>query len=339
MTLLGVESLIYGVDDLDTCTRFYEDFGLEPAAKASDVSRFRLLEGSTVALHRRDDPRLPPPFLDGPGPREVVWGVDSQQSLEALVRDLRRDRPVSIEPDGTVHCRDDSELCIGFRVFERHPPGVHDAPGENNLGQVLRWNRHRKWYERARPKQINHVVFGLPDVDRAVAFYTGRLGFRVTDIMRGFGVFMRCDGRNDHHNLFLMRLPRLVFSHVSFGVETIDELMIGANDMQRRGWTSEVGLGRHRISSLLFYYLACPAGGQAEYSADSDYLNDEWTPRLWDMEFGHYHWLAAPTPNARMARLGVAERLEGPMPKLADTARPAAAGKAPGSQAQTGGHS
>ncbi len=31
MTLLGVQSLVYGIDDLDTCTRFYEDFGLEVA--------------------------------------------------------------------------------------------------------------------------------------------------------------------------------------------------------------------------------------------------------------------------------------------------------------------
>jgi catechol 2,3-dioxygenase-like lactoylglutathione lyase family enzyme len=319
--LLGVESLVYGVDDLETSTRFFEDFGLEVVSKAPDESRFQLPEGSSVVLHRHDDPRLPPPFLRAPGPREVVWGVDSERSLQTLLSDLRRDRPVSVDAEGTAHCQDDAGLRIGFRVFERRAPAEVDAPGENHLGRVVRWDRHRAWYEAARPKQINHVVFGVPDVDRAAAFYSGRLGFRVTDIMRGFGLFMRCDGRHDHHNLFLLKVPQLTFSHVSFGVESIDELMIGANDMQRRGWTSEVGLGRHRISSLLFYYLSCPAGGQAEYSADSDYLTDDWKPRLWDAEFGHYHWLAVSAPNAHMARHGVAEVLEGGVPKLADTAR------------------
>jgi catechol 2,3-dioxygenase-like lactoylglutathione lyase family enzyme len=324
MSLLGVESLIYGVDDLAICTRFYADFGLEALAKDAASTHFRLPEGSHVRLYARGDPRLPAPFLTEAGPAEIVWGVDSQRSLDTLVADLRRDRSVQLDDAGTAHCRDDAGMSIGLRLFERHAPASVDAPGENNLGQIGRWNRHRKWYERARPKQINHVVFGVPDVDRAVEFYTGRLGFRVTDIMRGFGMFMRCDGRHDHHNLFLMKMPKLFFSHVSFGVESIDELMVGANDMRRAGWTSEVGLGRHRISSLLFYYLSSPAGGQTEYSADSDYLTDEWRPRLWEAEFGHYHWLAAPPPAARIARHGEAPVLEGALPKLSATAGPPA---------------
>jgi catechol 2,3-dioxygenase-like lactoylglutathione lyase family enzyme len=325
MTLLGVQSIVYGVDDLDACTRFYEDFGLELAQRDEGMARFQLAEGSSVTLKRRDDTGLPLPFLGGDvvGPREIVWGVDSQSSLEVLASDLQRDRAVHVDANGTVHCSDDSGICIGFRVFARQPLGVIAAQEENNLAQVARWNRHRKWYERASPKQINHVVFGVPNVDAAVAFYTRRLGFRVTDIMRGFGMFMRCDGRNDHHNLFLFRAPKLLFSHVSFAVETIDELMIGANDMQRRGWKSDVGLGRHRISSLVFYYVGNPAGGQSEYSADSDYLTDDWQPRLWDASFGHYQWLGLLPPDARMSRQNTTEVVEGPIPKLEETVRAA----------------
>jgi catechol 2,3-dioxygenase-like lactoylglutathione lyase family enzyme len=324
MALLGVESLVYGVADLDQCTRFYEDFGLELVQRDERVSRFGVAERSSVILRRHDDPALPPPFLAEPGPREIIWGVDSQESLDAVTAELGRDRPVQIDADGTAHCCDDAGMRIGFRKFLRQPPGTH-TPQENNLGAVARWDCHRQWFDRARPKQINHVVFGVPDVDRAVAFYTGRLNFRLTDIMRGFGMFLRCDGRHDHHNLFLFQTPKLLFSHVSFGVETIDELMIGANDMQQRGWASEVGLGRHRISSLIFYYLTSPAGGQTEYSADSDYLTDEWKPRLWDAEFGHYQWLASLKPNTRMSRQGTPDFLDGPIPKLADTVRVASA--------------
>jgi catechol 2,3-dioxygenase-like lactoylglutathione lyase family enzyme len=323
MTLLGVESLVYGIDDLDTCTRFYEDFGLEVAERGSAMTRFELAEGSSVILRRRDDPALPKAFLGEPGPREIIWGVDSQAALESVASDLERDRTVHIDADGTVHSSDDSGICIGFRVFPRKPLGVIAAQDENNLARVARWNRHRKWYERASPKQINHVVFGVPNIDAGVEFYTRRLGFRVTDIMRGFGMFMRCDGRNDHHNLFLFRAPKLLFSHVSFAVETIDELMVGANDMQRRGWKSDVGLGRHRISSLMFYYIGSPAGGQSEYSADSDYLTDDWQPRLWDASFGHYQWLALPPPEVKMSRQGTADVLAGPLPKLDETVRAA----------------
>ncbi len=322
MALLGIESLIYGVDDLEASLKFYDDFGLERAEQDGGGAVYRLPEGSSLLIRAKDDPRLPPPFLAGQGPREIIWGVDSAETLEQVAAELGRDRSVHRDADGTVHTLDDAGIRIGFRPFARRDLGVDAAPPENNLSQPVRMNRHRKWYERARPRLINHVVFGVPDVDRGVGFYVDRLGFRITDIMRGFGMFMRCDGRHDHHNLFFFRgNGRLFFSHVSFGVETIDELMVGAMQMQRQGWTSPVGLGRHRISSLVFYYMNSPAGGQTEYSADSDYLDDDWTPRLWDQEFGQHHWLAVLPQDARIAGSGDAEPLKGPRPKLDDTIR------------------
>ncbi len=324
MALLGIEALIYGVDDLDACLKFYDDFGLQSAQRDAGGAVYRLPEGSSFVIRRSDDPGLPPAFLNGPGPREIIWGVDSAAALEVIAAELGRDREVRRDPDGTLHTRDDCGINIGFRLFARRPLAVDPAPPENNLSEPARWNRHRKWYERAAPKLINHVVFGVPDVDQGVAFYVDRLGFRVTDIMRGFGMFMRCDGRHDHHNLFFFRGPpgRLIFSHVSFGVETIDELMVGAMSMQREGWTSDVGLGRHRISSLVFYYMNSPAGGQTEYSADSDYLDDSWTARMWDQDFGQHHWIAALPESARLAPTGVADPVGPVRPKLDETIRP-----------------
>jgi hypothetical protein len=35
-------------------------------------------------------------------------------------------------------------------------------------------------------------------------------------------------------------------------------------------------------------YLPCPTGGQAEYGADSDYLDDSWVPRVWNPMFGFF---------------------------------------------------
>jgi hypothetical protein len=34
----------------------------------------------------------------------------------------------------------------------------------------------------------------------------------------------------------------------------------------------------------------CPAGGEAEYHADTDYLDDNWIPRVWDFKFGSLLW-------------------------------------------------
>lgn len=312
MAILGIQSLVYGVDDLERCRRFFEDFGLPLSRCDAKGCDFELQEGSRVLLRRRDDPALPGAYGAEPGVREVIWGTDSEATLQTVAENLVADRPVRRDPEGTLHTVDDCGIAIGFRVFRRSAPSA-DAALENGLGEVRRWNRHRKWYRRAVPKVIHHVVFGVPDVDAGVAFYTGRLGFRITDVSRGLGVFMRCDGRHDHHNLFFLRMPQLTFNHVSFGVENIDELMTGANHMQRCGWASDIGLGRHRISSTLFYYMPSPAGGRAEYSADTDHLTDEWKPRLWEPRFGNFHWVGSLPENLRTEVPWDARELEEPI--------------------------
>ncbi len=298
MALLGVQSLIYGVDDLDAATRFHDDFGLKAVRQDAAGVDFALEDGGAVLLRRNDDPALPPRFSKAPGVREVIWGVDTQRALDALETSLASDRAVRRDPDGTLHSSDDNGIAIGFRLFARTPLEVVTST-ENAPGEVRRWNAHRRWVRRAEPRCINHVVFGVPDLDRAMAFYTQRLGFRLSDVSRGLGVFMRCDGRHEHHSVFFLKTAFPVWHHVAFAVQNVDEVMVGADHMQRRGWASDLGVGRHRIGSSVFYYLNNPAGGMSEYSADTDYLTDEWQPRLWEPRFGNWHWVGK-VPDAFM---------------------------------------
>ncbi len=116
MALLGVRSPIYGVDDLEAATRFYDDFGLVAAQRGAGVVDYTLEDGSTVLLRHNDDPTLPPRFTTAPGVREVIWGVDSQAALEAS---LATDRRVARDADGTVHASDDNGITIGLRLFAR----------------------------------------------------------------------------------------------------------------------------------------------------------------------------------------------------------------------------
>jgi len=327
MSLLGIKRVVFGVDNLDPSVSFFEDFGLELARREASIARFDLAEGSSIELRRSSDPALPPPFLDGNGPREIVWGVDTPESLAAIRAELSRDRTVTVDAAGGLHTSDDAGIPIGFELFARQLP-VSETTPENTPSHIQRWNLHRKWYDRARPKLIFHVVFGVPNVDAAVAFYMQRLAFRLSDINRGVGVFLRCDGRHEHHNLFFLKSPKRIFSHVSFGVETVDELMAGANWMQRKNWAPTMGLGRHRVSSLVYYYLKCPAGGAAEYSADGDYLTDAWRPRLWDPQYGQFHWVGQAERDARTPQAEFAF-IEGPVPKLADTVLDAAGAEPP----------
>ena len=299
MTITGIQSLVYGVDDLSLCTRFFEDFGLPSTERRADLACFTLEEGSQLVLRHRDDPVLPATTMQGDGVREVIWGIADQAALETLAADLGRDREVRRDANGAAHFTTDFGLPMGLSVYAKKP--VVSAPDPVNApGRVTRLNQHRKWRLRARPKVIAHVVFAVPDHEAASRFMMERLDFRLSDDQRGFGMYLRANGTHNHHNLLLLNANapfpgvdgKVRFHHANFGVEDIDEIMVGANHMVRQGWEpSHLGLGRHRIDSALFYYLPCPAGGEAEYGADADCVDDSWVPREWTeplFAFSHF---------------------------------------------------
>ena len=67
--------------------------------------------------------------------------------------------------------------------------------------------------------------------------------------------------------------------HVAFSVRDMHEVIGGGLQMARCGWETQLGPGRHPISSALFWYFKSPAGGLVEYFTDEDVLTENWTPR------------------------------------------------------------
>jgi len=281
MAITGIESLIFGVNDVAKSIKFFDDFGLSKACENDTSATYSLPEGSRVRIRSAADPALPRGRLGESGVREVIWGVNTADALEILAARVSIDREVRRDADGTTHFVTDGGIPMGLRLFAKTP--VISAPDPLNApGHVRRLNQHRKWRLRARPKVIGHVVFAIPDVETDAAFMRERLGFRLSDLQKGVGQYLRADGSNNHHNLLLLN-GQASFHHANFGVEDIDEIMVGANYMTRQGWEpSQLGLGRHRVDSALFYYLRCPAGGEVEYGADGDYVDDSWVPRDWN---------------------------------------------------------
>lgn len=286
MAIIGIKCLRFGVDDVELCTRFFLDFGLSRIAQADVPVAFALADGSRVELFPVDHPELPRGVLAGQGVRQVVWGVDTVEALAELAGGLAADHELVVR-EGVHYFLPAFGVPMGVTVWQRKP--VVNAPDPLNApGVVNRLNTHRKWRRSAQPKVINHVVFQTPDYEAATDFMCNRLGFRISDVQQGFGRYLRANGSNNHHNILLLNanahLPgcdgQTRFDHMNFGVEDIDELMIGANGMARAGWpASEIGLGRHRVDSALFYYLPFPGGGEIEYGADADYVDDNWAPR------------------------------------------------------------
>jgi catechol 2,3-dioxygenase-like lactoylglutathione lyase family enzyme len=301
MGILGIESVVFGVDDLAENTRFWLDFGLTLVSRDQSSSVFEVSSGSCLILYRHGDSRLPKDPYVGNGIKETVWGVDTIENLERLVAGLAVDRQVRRDADGSAHFTADDGQPLGLRVWGKRAVESHSSP-VNTPGCIQRLNQHRIWRRRAIPKTINHVVFFSPDYVASYEFYRDRLGFRYTDHSKGVGIFARADGTYEHHSIFWVNcdLPiapdHFRFMHLAFGVDDIDEVMLGANVMEQRGWkntsrNSSGGISRHRISSAIYYYCDIPGeAGEAEYHADTDYLDDNWVPRAWDFKFGSLLW-------------------------------------------------
>ena len=59
MAILRVESLAYGVEDLDAGIRYFEDWGLPCATRGAHGADFALPSGQTILIRSSKDASLP----------------------------------------------------------------------------------------------------------------------------------------------------------------------------------------------------------------------------------------------------------------------------------------
>lgn len=281
MNILGVESVIYGVEDMDSATRFHVDWGLELTHSDAAGADFKLPDDTTVHIRSMDDSSLPPASVPGSTAREVIWGVADQATLEAIGAELSRDREVTTDGEGGLHSADDLGYRLGFKLSARKPKAA-SLPATNTVWSAPRIDKRAEVFTRpgVRQQRMFHVVYWGPgDTESHASFYLDRLGFQLTESVTGIGLFMRCGGSHDHHNLFLESTEKnFGFQHVAYEVKDFDEILRCGTYMEQQGWTTQLGPGRHFFGSGLFWYFRNPAGGLAETGMDSDFISDDWTP-------------------------------------------------------------
>jgi hypothetical protein len=281
MKIMGVESVFYGAEDVDAATRFHEDWGLEVTDKGAAGSDFKLPDDTTVHIRSIDDTSLPPASVPGSTAREVIWGVEDNATLEAIGAELSTDREVTTDSGRGLHSHDNLGYRLGFRVSARKPEPV-SLPETNTVWNAPRVNTRAELFSRSgvRQQRMFHVVYWAPgDTESHANFYMDRLGFKLTESVKGIGYFMRCGESHDHHNLFLEGTEsNFGFQHLAYEVRDFEEILRCGTHMEEQGWTTQVGPGRHYFGSGLFWYFRNPAGGLAETGMDSDYISDDWTP-------------------------------------------------------------
>jgi catechol 2,3-dioxygenase-like lactoylglutathione lyase family enzyme len=282
MSIIGVDQITYGVEDRDTCRRFWLDFGLALVDDTPERTLFETAEGTCIELRDAGDAGLPAALIEGATGRETIWGVDDQTTLESIADELSTDRDVGRDDGGTLHSTDADGYGIGFRLSARRPLPENKTL-YNSIGSNDRIDARATVYDRATPQRIAHAVFLVGDIQAMVSFYRDRLGFVTTDRYPSHGHFLRCDGASEHHNLFLLDgKGTMGLHHVAFEVRDIHEVFGGGCHMDSLGWETHLGPGRHPISSAYFWYFRNPCGGAAEYDADTDVVTDDWQPRVFE---------------------------------------------------------
>lgn len=108
------------------------------------------------------------------------------------------------------------------------------------------------------PRSVCHIVNNTPDLERITTFYTGVLGFRVSDWSGQQMVFLRSDSK--HHNISFSAAPHASVNHVAYLVSGVDEVMRGISNLRKHGIEPSWGPGRHGPGNNIFCYFKDPFG-------------------------------------------------------------------------------
>jgi len=278
MGIQGIDQITYGVENLAECRRFFLDWGLRLLREDAAGLDFESLNGCEVRVRLKDAAGLPPAFEAGPTLRQVIWGADSEQDIAAC-REQMAGQTGFAEADGTVFCVDPNGMGVGVRISRKRAVDIKGVP-TNTWDHAARIDTPSPIYQKAEPVEVGHVVFFTDTLEETTAFYEA-LGFRLSDRYPGRGHFLRCSACGGHHDLFLLQTPdgKRGLNHVAFTVRDIHEIFGGGLHISRAGWETQLGPGRHPISSAYFWYFKNPAGALVEYYADEDVLTEGWQPR------------------------------------------------------------
>jgi catechol 2,3-dioxygenase-like lactoylglutathione lyase family enzyme len=288
MSLHRLTSVTMGVPNVAETAAYYAEFGLHPQADGWFSTR----DGGRQ-LH----------IVEAPTRRlvELSVGVDDQDDLARAADNLAR---AEIGVERTRTSVSAVERATGIRAVLEIAPRLVQAPVAatvyNGPGRLERQGQRAPGVlrtERVAPRKLGHAVVGTTDLATTTSFFTDGLGFKISDMIKNAGAFMRCS--TDHHNLLVLAAPVTFLHHTSWQVDDIDDVGRGAFAMledhpERHIW----GLGRHHAGSNFFWYLKDPAGNFSEYYSDMDCIIDDqlWTPEVLEGAKGLFNW--GPPPPA-----------------------------------------
>lgn len=238
----GIDRVTLTVNDLEESSRFLTDLGLSQCN-----CTFKTLNNSMVELIEDDSTSV----------QQIIFGTTNFTTTTALT-----------DPNG---------IKIVLQPSQKIKISA-DAVATNGWNSINRINQAVPLYTKAVPIEIGHIVIATPKFNETENFYKS-LGFVESDRLLGRGVFLRCQKNSGHHDIFLINAENFSLHHLAFTTRDIYELFAGGLHMDQQHWSTEIGPGRHPISSSFFWYINSPLGCMIEYTCNEDYLTKDWKPR------------------------------------------------------------
>jgi catechol 2,3-dioxygenase-like lactoylglutathione lyase family enzyme len=289
-SVTDLQYVALAVPDLAAERRFFSDvWGLTEVADSDGMVYFAA-EGSAhpFVIRLRHDADKKTDLIG--------FSAASREDVDAIFAQVQRAGGKIIADPAPVDGRSGT---YAFRFFDPDGRAMEVA-----CGAVPRNARLLEAGE-AIPIGLSHVVFHSPDHKGLALFFERALGFRLSDWLGEFMVFLRCN--RAHHRLAILPGPPAL-NHVAFDVSSIDELMRGLARMHQNGVRLQWGPGRHTAGNNTFSYYETPNGNAVEYTSDLEEVDDEsWVPQTYAMspsttdQWGTGRIITGNVPHAQMS--------------------------------------
>ena len=135
----------------------------------------------------------------------------------------------------------------------------------------------------AGPLKLGHVAFSVADAKTMAEFYERVLGFRVSDWIGDFFVFMRCNA--DHHTVNFITGKQVGIHHMAFEVKDFSHLQNACDVLGRRNVPIVWGPLRLGPGHNMAVFHRNPDDQLIEFYCELDQMKDEslgyFDPRPW----------------------------------------------------------
>ena len=137
------------------------------------------------------------------------------------------------------------------------------------------------------PEKLGHIALGVHDVQKIADFYQNVLGFRVSDLIEDFFVFMRSGP--DHHTMNFVRSKDQKMNHIAYQLKDWAHVQRACDHLYNQHIPLVWGPGRHGVGHNIFTYHHNPDGQIVELFTELDIMLNEdlgyFEPRPWHEEF------------------------------------------------------